>query len=504
MGRKLVFLLSAALCLLLPACGGAETPAPTATPAPTPIPVPVEFSLPYYADASLHPITGQSRTNLTLSSLVYEGLFALDNRFSAAPVLAKTWTVSEDGLIWSFALAERTFSDGSPLTAAEAAASLELARTSGLYADRLSDVKSVGVEEGLLVIGLTRPNTNLPVLLDIPIAKETGEGPPLGTGRYAYAGTGEDLYLQKQTGAAEGLPDRIPLTQVRGAADLIYAFDTQEVSLVTADLTGTNSLGYSGGYEVWDYPTTAMVYLGFRTDGGLCADHALRRAVSLALDRDTVVTALFARHAEAALLPVSPRSSLYDGELAEKLAYSHQAAQDLLAENGYAVKEGVLRKGRTAVELDLLVNTDNSFKLSAAEFLAQELEKLCITVNVVKLSWQDYTDRLAKGDFDLYLAETQLTADFDLEPLVGTGGGLNYGNWADTETDRLLDSLRAAPGGARNAAASGLYEWLADQAPIVPICFKNHTVLTQWGQVTGLNPARGDPFAGENWRITRG
>ena len=178
-------------------------------------------------------------------------------------------------------------------------------------------------------------------------------------------------------------------------------------------------------------------------------------------------------------------------ECDEKFRRQTVAAARSIAEN---------RKNSAIV---LLSGPSGSGKTTTSLKICEELEKLGITVSVVKLSWQDYTDRLAKGDFDLYLAETQLTADFDLEALVGSGGSLNYGKWADAETNGLLDTLRSAPGGARSAAATRLYERLADQAPIVPICFKNQTVLTQWGQVTGLTPTRGDPFAGDTWRVSQ-
>ena len=118
-----------------------------------------------------------------------------------------------------------------------------------------------------------------------------------------------------------------------------------------------------------------------------------------------------------------------------------------------------------------------------------------------KLSWQDYTSRLTSGDFDLYLAETSMTADFDPEPLIGRGGILNYGRWSDGETEGLLAAFRAAAGAERREAAGALYARLAQEAPIAPICFKDQSVLTQWGQVGGLTPVRGDPFAGDGWYI---
>lgn len=496
--------LGAVLCLLLCACGGGESPSPTPTPTPEPTPVPaaVEFTLPYFPSASLHPITGESKTNLTLAPLVYQGLFTVDNRFRAQEALAKSWTVSEDGRTWTFVLERATFSDGSPVTAQEAADSLELARTQGRYVERLACVKRAEAVEGSLVVTLVSPRGNLPVLLDVPIVKETeGEGPPLGSGRYALAGAGESLRLELRPGQAEGLPETIRLSAVQGADELIYAFDTREVSLVSADLTGTDMLGYAGGYEVWDYPTTDLVYLGFRTDRGACRDAALRLAISRALDRESVATVLYARHARAASLPVSPASEWYDRTAAAALDYSTEGAAQALEAGGYVLRDGVLYHGRTAVELTLIVNTDNSFRRSTAEYLAEELEKLGLTVRLEKLSWKDYTDRLEKGNFDLYLAETAMTADFDAAALVGSKGALNYGRWSSRETDERLSALAAAGEEGRGEAAQALYAHWAQQVPCAPICFKEHSVLTQWGQVSGLTPTRGDPFAGDGWSI---
>lgn len=505
MKRKRLFLLGAVqVLLLLTGCSPGAEPSASASPEPsaTPTPVPVTFSLPYYGAASLHPITGQSKTNLALTSLVYEGLFALDGQFAAVPVLAESWTVSEDGRTYTFLLKAASFSDGSALRAEDVAASLELARTSGQYGARLADVTEVSAEEDMVVVTLSRPNGAFPTLLDIPVVRDLGEEePPLGTGRYAYAGKGESLRLEKTARGADSLPETIPLTMIQGADDLIYAFDTKEVSLVCADLTGSDTLGYSGGYEVWDYPTTNMVYLGFRTDRGPCRDGELRRSISMAVDRNTIVTALYAHHAREASLPVSPVSACYDRTLAESLDYSPQEAADALAAAGYVLREGILYQGRTAVALTMVVNTDNSFRLAAAEYLAGELEKLGLQVTVEKLSWQDYTSRLTSGDFDLYLAETSMTADFDPEPLIGRGGILNYGRWSDGETEGLLAAFRAAAGAERREAAGALYARLAQEAPIAPICFKDQSVLTQWGQVGGLTPVRGDPFAGDGWYI---
>ena len=52
-------------------------------------------------------------------------------------------------------------------------------------------------------------------------------------------------------------------------------------------------------------------------------------------------------------------------------------------------------------------------------------------------------------------------------------------------------------------AAAALFSYLDEQAPIAPLAFKNGSVLTQWGRLSGLNPVRGNPFYElENWTIS--
>ncbi|MEM5780765.1 MAG: peptide ABC transporter substrate-binding protein, partial [Lawsonibacter sp.] len=100
------------------------------------------------------------------------------------------------------------------------------------------------------------------------------------------------------------------------------------------------------------------------------------------------------------------------------------------------------------------------------------------------------------------LGEVLLTADFDLSSLLGSGGALNFGRWQDGQGDSLLASLHTAGGTDRETAAAALFTYLNDQVPIAPICFKNGSVLTQWGRLSGLAPLQGNVFYRlEDWRM---
>jgi len=494
---KKLLALAMALLMALTACHAPDPPAAPEAPVTgqeTPPPEDIPFQLAVYPEYSLHPVLAENRANLALAPLLYEPLFALNAAFEAEPVLCKNWTVSGDGLVWTLTLKpDVVFSDGTPLTGEIAAAALNTARTEpSRYVSRLRGITAVTGEELNVTITLNAPNGDLPVLLDIPVALDNGER-PLGTGAYMLSGAGEELSLLPNPNRPDSPRpvDHIPLKAVHKSDELILSFESGDVALVDVDLMGTNSLGYSGSYETWDYSTTSMLYLGFNTRSGLCRTPEVRQALALGIDRESIAQVDFARHAVPAALPVHPDSPLYSAQTADTLDYDPEELMTRLTQ--------LHLSGRV---LRLLVNSENAARVHAAERIAQQLRWTGLEITVEKLAFEDYTLALEKGDFDLYLAEVTLTADFDLSALLLPGAQLNYGGWSDPGVSALLSQFRASQGTLRAIHAKGLYEYLAQEVPIAPICFKNGCVLTRWGRLSGLEPVRGNVFYHlEGWNI---
>ncbi len=502
MKKWFAILLSAALLLSLSGCSGESPPdfsssASSADVSQEEMPPsqPQPFTLAFYPEFSLHPALAGSRANLTLAPLLYESLFTVDSSFQAQPLLCRSFAVSEDKLVWTFTLRSGiTFSDGAPLTGQVVADALNLARASGSrYQERLVDITSITVLEEApdqVVVTLSRPNGSLPLLLDIPIALGRSDR-PAGTGPYVLSE--DELSLTARSGwwqADKTLPTAsISLLAVSRSDDLIYGFDSGDISLVDVDLTATNAAGYGGNYQTWDYPTTDFLYLGLNANKGVFRSADVRRAVCLAVDRDAIATTIYSNHAIATLCPVHPASKLY------------QPGETPLTYNPEELAAQVERLRLKDCKLVFLVNSENVAKAAAAQRIAYHLEAAGFAVELKQLPFEDYTAALAWGEFDLYLGETVLTADFDLSPLLSSAGTLNYGGWTAEGADALLAALQGA-GEDKAACAAELFALLDEQAPIVPILFKSCSVLTQWGQLSGLSPVRGNAFYQiENWNL---
>ena len=450
------------------------------------------FTLAAYPAYSFHPALSTSQANLTLAPLMYESLFTLDSRFEATPQLCQSYTVSDDGLTWTFQIRPGiTFSDGTPLTGEIVAQALQTARDpASRYAKRLANVSGVSGSGEQVTVTLTTPNGALPTLLDIPIALDNSNR-PLGTGPYVLVEEGGKLYLNLRgdwwQGSSNLSLQQIPLATMTQKEQVATAFNSGEVTLIDADITGSNDLGYSGSYEVWEYNTTGMIYLGFQTAHGVCQDPQVRQAIARAIDRSAVTDSIYARHATASTLPVHPDSAFYDEETAKVLDYDLSALKSA---------------GLEGKSLTLLVNIEDMAKSAAANRIAQDLETAGLRVTVERLAWEDYVKALERGQFDLYLAEVYLTADFDLTALVSPQGELNYGGWNDAAVPTLLENARKAQGEQRVTAMAALLNYLNQNAPIAPICFQDGTVLTQYDRVENLSPVQGNVFANlSQWTV---
>ncbi|MCX6070219.1 MAG: ABC transporter substrate-binding protein, partial [Chloroflexi bacterium] len=168
--RTPVLLALAAAILLLSACGGG-TATQEAQPAATEVapqaaePVVLRVGMSGSPD-SLNPGNAWLTEATDLFELVYSTLVDIDFDGNYIPELAESWTVSDDGLIWTFNLAPNAkFSDGTPVTAEDVAFTLLAYRDWGDfgywsgYATYFADAQAV--DEHTVVVTLTEPIGNM-------------------------------------------------------------------------------------------------------------------------------------------------------------------------------------------------------------------------------------------------------------------------------------------------------------------------------------------------------
>lgn len=444
--------------------------------------LPQNFSLPYAPAQTLDPITCPDGMQQVVTSLICEGLFRLDGNFRTENVLCAGYTYDPASYTYVFTLQENVlFSDGSPLTASDVKASLDRARQSARYQARLARVVSVSAKDGAVTVRLSAPDVSFPALLDIPIVKSGTQDVPTGTGPYVLTARDTGKVLTANPHWRQGKPpvECITLVEAADADAMRYRFISHDVQLITADLTGSSSFTATGRVGYQDAGTTVLQYIVCNTTLAPLDNPALRQALSMGVNREDVAEAFLSGHGIASQFPVSPLSDLYPSELETR--YSYDAFVQALKDCNYVPE-------RT---LTLLVNEENAFKVSVAAALAEDFTAAGVPVEIRVLPWDAYTLALEEGDFDLCYGEVRLPANWDLSGLLSSGGALNYGGWTDGRTDALLSAWAKA---GDSAAMEALCRYLWEQSPILPVCFKSVTILTQAEVVEGLTPTAQEPF----------
>lgn len=496
MRRLLTLALALVLCLSLAGCLEPENDAPEdfweiespVETEPEPESAPEVLTLPYLSSQPLNPVSCSDGAQQAVASLLYEGLFTLDESFTPQNALCVSYVRSTNGKTYTFTLREDvTFTDGTALTPADVIAAYRRAQVSDRYAARFENITGMRAGRGTVILTLARADSALPALLDIPVFKSGTDKytAPIGTGPYRFVSDESGEYLARNESwwnDGSGLPDRIALVAAKDADTSVYLFTAGKAHLLTADLLGETPAASVGGTEITDAPTTTMYYLAFNATKKMpTADKTLRVAMNAALDRDAIVTSLLADHARSAQFPISPVSPLYPAEL--ETTYTAGSYGEALAARS---------SGNAApLELRLIVNEENSFKAALAEHIARALSQSYVTVTPVVLSWADYLVALNEKDFDLYLGEVRLTADWNITSLVGTNGALNYGGFTDASTDTALAAFLAKE---TTATAAALCARLAEEAPILPVAFKSLSVLTPAGKINGVSPTQTHPL----------
>ena len=484
-------------CLLLAGCGlgdGAYVPTGDAlyqdtTTLPwedTPALTEQRLTLNFDPAGTLNPYTDSNASNRVLFSLMYQGLFAVDMHYAVTPMLCKSYSVSKNMDLYTFYLEAATFPDGSVLTAQDVVASLEAARASSVYGGRFSYISTItATEDGAVQIQLKTPYENLPILLDIPIVKmdQVDAQWPDGTGPYYRADSINGTRLMRRTdwwcrASLAATASAISLLEADSTTIMRDDFEFGSVGLVCAD-PGTDSyVDFRCDYELWGCESGVFLYLACNEKSAVFSNQKLRTALTYAIDRNVLVSDYYGGFAVAATLPASPYSPYYNDKLAAQYGYDPEKCLQMIDQADAG-----------DMNITLLVNGGDSRRIRVARKIGEMLQAVGFRVTVNSLQGSAYTNALNKGNFDLHLGQTKLSANMDLSAFFAPKGSLNFGSMSDAGIYALCQEALANSGNYFT-----LHQKVMQSGMLCPILFRSYAIYGQRGLFSDLAPARNQIF----------
>ena len=341
--------------------------------------------------------------------------------------LAESWTISEDGKIYTFKIRNGvTFSDG---TVCDANAILANFNAIIENKDRHTWLEMMNLLVGvsapddhtfvielseayypmLTELGCIRPFAMISPNCMINGSTKDGVSGYIGTGPYVLTDFETDQYavFERNENYWGEKPEieRITVKVIPDNQTRIMALESGEIDLIFGknmlDADAISQYVDSDKFEVALSDPTSTRHIVLNTTNEILSDTAVRQALQHATNRTAISEGIFYGLEQPADTLYAATVPYCDVELTP-YEYSTETASSMLDEAGWIMgSSGIREKGGKKLELDLLYNSDSVTEKTISEYLQSEYLKLGISLNIHGEEEQSYRDNMKAGNFDM-------------------------------------------------------------------------------------------------------
>lgn len=433
------------------------------------------------------------------SNVLLNRLFQIDDRGEIEPDLVKSYRASGDGRLYSFTLREDVaWHDGTPFTAADVDFTFrtlfdpKVLGDLDLNMDMVESFTADGPHTFSVKLKVSSPSF-LSTLSDPGILprhllegkdlnSDAYDRTPIGTGPYRLVEkvSPTEWRFQANPRFHRGKPAIARLTLK------IYADDDERARSLAA---GEIHLGQvkpqhiemlqKAGLRVYRMPSGAWRGMPQNTRRTFLRDPRVRRAISMALDREAIVARALLGAGKSAYLPVPPGSWAHFSDL-YRSGRDLEGARKLLAEAGWTPGAGgTLEKDGVKAEYVIGVWKDEIFRRTTAELVRDQLGELGIPVRVDLLDNAGYlrvgNDMGTTHDTIVGGWSGLLDPDMNLYKKFHTGGSQNTMAYSNQEVDRLLQEGRSTlDREKRKEIYRKLLAILLEEQPFIPLAYPDY------------------------------
>ena len=410
---------------------------------------------------------------------MFEGLMREING-TLEPAMAESYTVSEDGMVYTFTLRDALWSDGKavtaqdfeyswarvldPLTASEYSWIFDAANVDSFVAldDKTFEVTLKAPTPYFL--GLTAFYTFFPVREESVTAGADGAwaidpAASIVNGPFmldSYVG-GDRLELVPNPNYWQA--DKVKLERIVGlmiveASTALTAYQGGTIDVLATVPTEEIPRLIAEDPTFYILPMDGTYYYAFNVEVAPLDDVNVRKALSLAIDRQAICDTVTKAGQIPALNIVAPTSfdangnNFSDtlGSVGPAATAQVEEAQALLAEAGYPNGEGF-------PVIEVMYNTSEGHKLIAEAIQEMWKKNLNIDITLTNQEWAVFQDTRKQGNFQV--ARAGWIGDYSdpmtyLDMFTSVNiGATNYSRWINADYDQLLEDAKTAPGQER-------------------------------------------------------
>ncbi len=472
-----------------------------------------------YEFSSLHPMSAHVDPPAIAA---YETLLAKGPDGTGNPLIAESLVSDATNTKWTLRLRpDVRFHSGAPCDAASVAVALDVMRwqlgdgRQLWYWDAVDTVEVV--DDQTLEFTLHHPSLRFPSLLwgthtaiyNETLRQSSGEnfGTKIvdGTGPYRLdSWSPEKITLERwsefrprdiefMNPAGHGQPDRIEWHAIPDGHERLAQFEAGQLDCIHAPPPSEVArLLKDSQYQSYAHPQASNMYLSLDWKHELgFADLRIRRAVSLAIDRQSIVEQVFHGHASPTWGPLPPGHDYYDPSVNADNVFDPRRAIALLDDVGWVLaSESTRTRDGARLVIRCVIQDDETFRQVGAK-VKEQLAAVGVGLELDFIPpFADFYGALNAG---APAAISKWLWQDPMDALIGftSTETAPFPNWANASSERLDDAfsqwIRATDEVQLQAAATAAQKAFVDDLPYIPILTPDDVWIWQKNAV-GFNP----------------
>lgn len=473
-------------------------------------------------------VTGYPGWNLL--TLQYDTLYQLDLEGVPQPWLATGSSVSEDGLTVTLDLRDDvTWHDGEPFTAEDVVFTVNYFKEypQSRFTRALRPVESAAAEgdhQVILTLAAPTPSLEMGILADVPILpqhiwsevttpdEQAFEGGNIGTGPYKLVEYVPNQFYRFEANddyfAGAPAVDELVAVQFADDAGTLAALRSGEVDMIVRPIAPEQIelLKAAEDLAVLQGPQYTTQMLVYDMERAPFDNHAVRRAMSLAIDRQDLVDTVYLGAATVGSNGwIHPALPLFNSDL--ETTYDPAQAAQVLDDAGITDSDGdgIRELDGEPLSFEFILNGSDSLRLRIAELVSSMLAEVGIEANVTAVEqatweamvWPDF-DVSQGRDYDMAMWGWSAPVQADpvrMGSLVHSDpaiGSLNLTGYANPEVDALSEAISTEMDPDTRATLIGeLQAVIAEDLPFIMLLYPdgaygyNAAVYDGWAFMSG-------------------
>ena len=422
--------------------------------------------------SNLIPYMASDSASGEITGLLYVAPLKYDKDLNVVPWAAASYEVLEGGRLLRFVLRDDIrWEDGVPLTADDVEFTYKLMidpKTPTAYSGDFLAIESFKKTGRLsFEVRYAKPFArSLMTWMGAILPKHVLEGQdimttpvarkPIGAGPYRLAkwDAGSMLTLTASDTYFEGRPnlDEVVYRIIPDPSTMFLELKAGKLDMMSLSpqqyLRQTQGPQWERDWRKYRYLSFSYTFLGFNLEHPFFKDVRVRRAISMAIDRQSLIDGVLLGQGVPTVGPYKPGTWAYNDKLTP-VRQDVDEARRLLDEAGWKKnKDGLLERDGKPFLFTILVNQGNDSHIKAAIIIQSQLKALGITVHIRTVEWAAFIKEFVnKGHFDAIILAWTITLDPDIYDVWHSSrakpGGLNFTGYRNAEVDELLVEARS-------------------------------------------------------------